>query len=97
MAFLNFLISSFSEHHKGSSFTKNVTRRDNTYDEEYWTQLASVIDQQKERLWDAMISGFEKYSHVLKERSTLIVETDSLRQQVMLNFFGQCAQFVLYN
>jgi len=71
----------FREHHKGSSFTKNVTRRDNTYDEEYWSQLASVIDQQKERLWDAMISGFEKYSHVLKERSTLIGETDSLRQQ----------------
>ena len=55
-------IYSSSENHKGSSFTKNVTRRDNTYDEEYWSQLASVIDQQKERMWDAMISGFKKYS-----------------------------------
>ena len=59
-----------------------MSQRDNTHDEEYWTDLSSVIDQQKERMWDAMLSGFEKYSHVLKERSTLIGETDSLRQQV---------------
>jgi len=50
--------------------------------------MAAVIDQQKERLWDAMLSGFEKYSHVLKERSTLIGDTDSLRQQV--NFPISC-------
>ena len=80
-AYVGFIFC-FSENHKGNSFMKNVAHRDNTYDEEYWTQLASVIDQQKERMWDAMISGFEKYSHVLKERSTLIDETDSLRQQV---------------
>ncbi|XP_066929722.1 dynein regulatory complex protein 1-like [Clytia hemisphaerica] len=55
--------------------------RDSSYDEQYWTQLASVIDLQRERLWDGMVSGFEKYSQILKERSTLIGETDSLRQQ----------------
>ena len=36
-----------------------------------------------------MIEGFEKYSHVLKERAKLIQETDNLKQQVLqvLTFF----------
>ena len=57
--------------------------RDSSNDEMYWRKLSSVIDVNKERLWDAMIEGFEKYGHVLKERAKLIKETDSLKQQVI--------------
>ena len=56
--------------------------RDSSMDEEYWQQLASVIDGKKERVWDALIEGFDKYSQVLVERSSLIQETDGLKQQV---------------
>jgi len=59
----------------------NSKDRDSSKDEEYWKQLASVIDGKKERVWDALIEGFEKYSQVLVERSSLIQETDGLRQQ----------------
>ena len=54
----------------------------NSEDEAYWKQFASVIDDKKKRLWDALIDAFEKYSQVLTERATLIQETEALRQQV---------------
>ena len=55
--------------------------RDANHDEDYWRQLASVLDEKKEALWNAIIDGFEKYNHVLTERATLIHDTDALRQQ----------------
>ena len=58
------------------------SNRDTSMDEAYWQQLASVTDEKKERVWDAMIDGFEKYSQVLSERATLIHDTDALKQQV---------------
>ena len=64
-----------------SRFGSNQNR-DSSMDEDYWNQLASVIDEKKERVWDALIEGFDKYSHVLVERSSLIQETDALKQQV---------------
>ena len=60
----------------------SAKNRDTSMDEQYWKQLASVIDEKKERVWDALIEGFEKYSQVLVERSSLIQETDGLKQQV---------------
>ena len=44
--------------------------------------MASVIDVKKERVWTALLDGFEKYLAVLTERASLIQETDALRQQV---------------
>lgn len=44
--------------------------------------MASVIDEKKERVWTALLDGFEKYLAVLTERASLIQETDALRQQV---------------
>lgn len=61
----------------------NSSARDDSMDAAYWSQLASVIDEKRERVWDAMIAGFEKYSHVLTERAQLIQDTDGLKQQVM--------------
>eukprot|EP00794_Sanderia_malayensis_P011982 gene11982-13220_t len=55
--------------------------RDNSQDEQYWSMFSSVIDTKKERLWDALITGFEQYSGTLTSRAKLIQTTDALRQQ----------------
>ncbi|KAJ7361796.1 DNA replication checkpoint protein Drc1 [Desmophyllum pertusum] len=52
-----------------------------TLDESFWQQMSSVIDVKKERVWAALLDGFEKYLAVLTERASLIQETDALRQQ----------------
>ena len=48
--------------------------------------MSSVIDVKKERVWTALLDGFEKYLSVLTERASLIQETDALRQQVRYHF-----------
>ncbi len=35
--------------------------RDDSLDVEYWTKYPNVIDEQRERLWDALLSGLQKY------------------------------------
>lgn len=52
-----------------------------TLDESFWQNMASVIDVKKERVWTALLDGFEKYLAVLTERAALIQETDALKQQ----------------
>ena len=54
----------------------------NRLDESFWQKMSSVIDVKKERVWTALLDGFEKYLAVLTERASLIQETDALRQQV---------------
>ena len=51
-------------------------------DESFWQKTSSVIDVKKERVWTALLDGFEKYLAVLTERASLIQETDALKQQV---------------
>ena len=53
-------------------------------DEDYWKMHPSVIDGQKERLWDGLIAGLERYNEILTERAKQIQNTDALRQQVNL-------------
>lgn len=52
-----------------------------TLDESFWQKMSSVIDVKKERVWTALLDGFEKYLAVLTERASLIQETDALKQQ----------------
>lgn len=52
-----------------------------TLDESFWKKTSSVIDVKKERVWTALLDGFEKYLAVLTERASLIQETDALKQQ----------------
>ncbi|XP_052761400.1 dynein regulatory complex protein 1-like [Mya arenaria] len=67
---------------KASQFKiKSLGDRDDTGDSEYWAKYAQVIDKKKERLWDALLEGLEKYSDTLGSRAGLINETDALRQQ----------------
>ena len=47
----------------------------------------AVISEKKERLWDALIQGFEKYNETLTERAKLIQTTTGLRQQVSTQTF----------
>jgi hypothetical protein len=35
--------------------------RDDSLDVEYWAKYPDVIDEQRERLWDALLSGLQKY------------------------------------
>lgn len=58
-----------------------LEERDSSEDSDYWASYAKLVDEKKERLWDALVEGLEKYSEVLTSRSGLINETDALRQQ----------------
>ncbi|XP_041480770.1 dynein regulatory complex protein 1-like [Lytechinus variegatus] len=55
--------------------------RDSSEDADYWKMFPSVISGKQEKVWTALIDGFEKYSDTLHERAKLITETDGLRQQ----------------
>lgn len=59
----------------------SLEERDSSEDSDYWASYAKLVDEKKERLWDALVEGLEKYSEVLTSRSGLINETDALRQQ----------------
>uniref|UniRef100_H2ZM38 Dynein regulatory complex protein 1 n=1 Tax=Ciona savignyi TaxID=51511 RepID=H2ZM38_CIOSA len=58
-----------------------MSGRDASNDAAYWESLASVIDDRKLDMWDALIDAFTKYHSVLTERANKIQETDGLRQQ----------------
>ncbi|XP_038052211.1 dynein regulatory complex protein 1-like [Patiria miniata] len=55
--------------------------RDDSEDAAYWASFPSVLSGKQEKVWKALLDGLEKYSDVLNQRSKLITETDSLRQQ----------------
>ncbi|XP_043918788.1 dynein regulatory complex protein 1 isoform X2 [Protopterus annectens] len=59
----------------------NLDERDDTEDAAYWEAIANVIPSSKVKVWEALLSAMEKHHHILTERSTLITETDSLKQQ----------------
>ncbi|PAA49317.1 hypothetical protein BOX15_Mlig033113g3, partial [Macrostomum lignano] len=66
----------------GQQFTlKDIEERDDSEDAAYWARYGSLIDEDKEALWDALLAGMEKYSSVLQSRSSLLNETDALRLQ----------------
>ena len=35
--------------------------RDDSLDVEYWSKFPNVIDERRERLWDGLLSGLQKY------------------------------------
>ncbi|KAK3087953.1 hypothetical protein FSP39_012723 [Pinctada imbricata] len=59
----------------------SLEERDSSQDSEYWAKYAKLTDDKRERLWDALLEGLEKYSEMLTGRAGLINETDALRQQ----------------
>ena len=47
----------------------------------YWEAMAGVLDQDNVHVWSTLHDALEKYHNSLKARSSLIAESDSLRQQ----------------
>ena len=70
----------FVERLKEKKFTisRNLTIEDVT---SYWSKYREIFSEQKEKLWDAVLMGLNKYYEVLKERHKLCNETESLRKQ----------------
>jgi dynein regulatory complex protein 1 len=59
----------------------SLENRDDSLDSDYWQKYASLLNEKKERMWDALIEALEKYNEVLHSRSSLLNETEALRQQ----------------
>lgn len=60
----------FRDKGKQSDFKiQALEERDSSGDSEYWAKYAKLIDPQKERLWDALIEGLEKYRYVMLFRT----------------------------
>ncbi|XP_065124450.1 dynein regulatory complex protein 1 [Paramisgurnus dabryanus] len=65
--------------HQNSALELNM--RDDIEDAAYWESLANVIPESKLKLWAALDTALNKYHTVLAERSELLVETQSIKQQ----------------
>jgi dynein regulatory complex protein 1 len=57
------------------------TNREISLDPGYWERIAAVTSLEKERMWDGLLVGLDRYSKVLQERTSLIQETESLSRQ----------------
>lgn len=54
----------YSDKTKSAQFKiKSLGERDDSGDSEYWAKYAQVICSKKERLWDALLEGLEKYRY----------------------------------
>ncbi|XP_075263922.1 dynein regulatory complex protein 1-like [Convolutriloba macropyga] len=60
---------------------QTLEERDDSKDSDYWRQLADIVSVEREKLLTSLVTAEEKYCSILKERSKLISDTDSLRQQ----------------
>ncbi|XP_061482495.1 dynein regulatory complex protein 1 [Rhineura floridana] len=79
---LKAFVQEFQEPREKRPQVKKVhDERDNSKDSEYWDTLAHVIPDGKLKLWEALITGLQKYYHILTQRAKLITETDGLHQQ----------------
>ncbi|XP_064597310.1 dynein regulatory complex protein 1-like isoform X2 [Liolophura sinensis] len=67
--------------HKSQFKITALEARDSSGDSQYWASYAQLLNKRKEQVWNALLEAFEKYSEILSSRSTLITETDALRQQ----------------
>ncbi|XP_046877175.1 dynein regulatory complex protein 1 [Hypomesus transpacificus] len=56
-------------------------QRDDSEDAAYWDSMANVIPENKLRIWAELETSMEKYHTVLTERSKLMTETQSVKQQ----------------
>ncbi|XP_013068479.2 dynein regulatory complex protein 1-like [Biomphalaria glabrata] len=66
---------------KGQFQLITLEDRDDTLDSGYWEKYATLLSPHRERVWDALIDSLDKYHDVLKSRSGLLTDTESLRQQ----------------
>lgn len=55
------MLISFSKQNLAKFRLINLDNRDDSVDSEYWLKYENIIDEKKEKLWDAMIYLFDKY------------------------------------
>lgn len=61
-----------------STISRNISTEDVT---KFWARYREIFNEKRERLWDALLVGLNKYHEILKERHKLNTETESLRKQ----------------
>lgn len=73
-------MSSFEERLQEKKYTisRNLTAEDV---QNYWSNYRKIFGTQKQKLWDAILIGLNKYHGVLKERHSLCTEIDDLKLQ----------------
>ncbi|UJR28340.1 hypothetical protein I4U23_009582 [Adineta vaga] len=59
----------------------SLDERDDSLDGEHWAKYPNVIDGQRERLWDALTVGLQKYYATLTTRAKLLEDNNSLARQ----------------
>lgn len=60
------------------TISRNLTVEDVT---KFWKRYREVFPAKKEKLWDGLLIGLQKYHAILKERHKLNTETEHLRKQ----------------
>ncbi|KAG5313008.1 DRC1 protein, partial [Pseudoatta argentina] len=63
---------------KKTFVSRNMTVQDIT---DFWDRYNEIFPAKKERLWDGLLIGLNKYHEILKERHNLNIEVKSLRKQ----------------
>ncbi|KYN28809.1 PREDICTED: dynein regulatory complex protein 1 [Trachymyrmex cornetzi] len=63
---------------KKTVVSRNMTVEDIT---DFWDRYNEIFPAKKERLWDGLLIGLNKYHEILKERHNLNIEVKSLRMQ----------------
>ena len=63
---------------KSLSISRSVSKEETT---NYWSAYREIFDAQKEKLWEAILIGLNKYYEILRERHNLCSETESLKKQ----------------
>ncbi|XP_046396367.1 dynein regulatory complex protein 1 [Ischnura elegans] len=63
---------------KPVSSSRQMTKEDI---ENYWSRFANVLPENKERLWNSLLGGLQKYYLILQDRHKLVEDTTKLRRQ----------------
>ncbi|KAK0084354.1 hypothetical protein PV325_007190 [Microctonus aethiopoides] len=71
-------LQSNKQFHNKITLSRSISEKDMI---EYWQRYRDIFSPEKEKLWDALMIGLNKYHEILKERQKLIQDSESLRQQ----------------
>jgi hypothetical protein len=68
----------------------------------YWVKYRQIIGEEKEKLWDAILIGLNKYYDILKESNTLCTKIEHMEKQNaelrrLLQFQKQCVSYFKYS
>ncbi|PNF14348.1 hypothetical protein B7P43_G05569 [Cryptotermes secundus] len=70
------LTSSFSAKH--STLCRLISTQDVA---NFWTKFREIFSPEREKLWDGLLIGLQRYHCILEDRHKLNVKTEKLRQQ----------------